>query len=398
MGTWSTAILGNDTAAEVAEDFKRMYSYQEGGDFKWSTEEITDSLYTYSYETIQSLPSEKCNVIFALALALWKKGELTDHIKELVRRLIYEKIDENAWKDLDADEKTLKSRWKTTTKFYEELDKPFEKITRRQLQDRKISLFTAGTCLAFEHNSFYYGILVANDGRNIDDGSNDLLFLNIKNRSLPSLEDFKNAEVVLNKDLANFLNRTPFDPSDRTATAYVFNFSKAAMKKFEKSASLIGVLHLTRTFLTNSSVCFNQLSHDYKAVESLLIDAFNFWEKKKWNSAEYKPKFESKVLFNSSMIGEKYLDLNGNRFFKKDIFLKVENGLWHVDVTMRIDKTSHKDIEKCWTHFIAVFEHLINREVNNFTISNDGSEELTPFAEVDFSKFKMQHVKDSTVI
>src|SRR5688572_16334052 len=110
MGTWSSSILGNDTAREIVDLFKRMYHYQEGRGYKWSVEQITDSLYTNFYETIKDLPSEKCNFFFALALSLWKRGQLTDDIKEIVRRLIYDKTDHNAWKDLDADEKTLKSR------------------------------------------------------------------------------------------------------------------------------------------------------------------------------------------------------------------------------------------------------------------------------------------------
>ena len=398
MGAWSTAILGNDTACEVAEDFKRMYLYQEGPDYKWSVGQITDSLYTFHYDTIKDLPSEKCDLFFALALSLWKKGELTDQIKEIVRRLIYDKIDYGAWKDLDANEKTLKSRWEATTKFYESLNTPYEKVSKRQLQQRKISLFIAGTCLAVEHDGYFYGIMIANDGRNVDDGSNDLLFLDIKSKTVPSLEDFNNSCAILNDDLASFIKGLTPGTGDIVSVAHTFNFTKAAMKKFQKSAVIVGRLELTRTFFESSSVRFNQLHTDHKSVESLLKDVFDFWEKNKWKRSDYQLKCERKVPFDPSMLAGKHLEFDGKEFLLSDIYVLVQNGLWHVDVTMRINNVSHNDIEKCWSHFVTVFEHLTTREVNNFIIATEMLEGMQPFSEVNFSNFKMKHVSDSTII
>ena len=398
MGAWSTAILGNDTACEVADYFKRMYLYQEGPDYKWSVGQITDSLYTSYYDTIKDLPSEKCDLFFALALSLWKKGELTDQVKEIVRRLIYDKIDYEAWKDLDANEKTLKGRWEATTKFYESLNTPYEKVSKRQLQQRKISLFITGTCLAVEHGGHFYGIVIANDGRNVDDGSNDLLFLDIKSKTLPSLDDFNNGSVILNDDLASFIKGLTPKTGDVVSVAHTFNFTKAAMKKFQKSAVIVGRLDLTRTFFESSSVRFNQLLTDHRSVESLLKDVFDFWEKNKWKPSGYQLKSERKVPFDPSMLTGKYLEFDGKKFLLSDIYVLVQNGLWHVDVTIRINDTSNNDIEKCWSHFVTVFEHLTTREVNNFVIATGMMEGMQPFSEVNFSNFKMKHVSDSKVI
>lgn len=398
MGTWNTAILGNDTACEVADYFKRMYLYQEGPDYKWSVEQIIDSLYTSYYDTIKDLPSEKCNLFFALALSLWKKGELTDQIKEIVRRLIYDKIDYEAWKDLEADEKTLKSRWQATTKFYEDLNTPHEKVSKRELQQRKVSLFISGTCLAVEHNGYFYGIVIANDGRNVDDGSNDLLFLDIKSRTLPSLEDFKNSRAILNDDLANFIKELAPGSDEIVMVAHTFNFNKAAMKKFQKLAVEVGRLELTRTFFESSSVRFNQLVTSHKSVELLLADVFNYWDKHKWKPSNYQLKCESKVHFKPSMLTDRHVEFDGKKFLLSDIYVTVYNGLWHVDVTIRINNVSNSDIEKCWSHFVTVFEHLTRREVNNFIIATEIMENMQPFREVNFSNYKMKHVKDSAVI
>ena len=397
MGAWNTNILGNDTSAEVVEYFKRMYNYQEGGDFKWSPEQITDSICTYYQDTMQDLPSEKCNVLFALAQALWQKGELKEELKTTVKKLVQEKVDHNAWKDLDADEKTLKSRWQATTKFCEMLDTAYDKANKRVLQPKKVSLYTSGDCLAFKHKGFYYGIAVVNDGRNLDDGSNELAFVNIKSKTVPVLQDFKQSNFILNEDLINYFsgNTNTVVPSN---AVYVIKMGKAPVKSLQKAAVFIGTLPLTRTFFESSSIRYNSYPAAHRSSDLMVKDAVSFWLQQPWKAAAYKLQYECAVPYNKAFLKNEELQFGELKCKLKDIEVSIYNSLWHINVTFRIKGKESSAIEKYWTHFVAVFENLTGREVNLLTYAHTTTEGLLPFTQTDFTKFKMKHVSDTAII
>ncbi|MGG9962461.1 hypothetical protein [Ferruginibacter sp. SUN106] len=397
MGTWNTSIMGNDTSAEVSKYFSRMYNYQEGGEFKWSLEQIADSLYTYYYNTMEDLPSEKCNVLFALAQCMWQKDKLSGQLKKAVTQLVHQKIDYNAWKELEADEKTLKSRWLATTKFIEQLDTKYDKVKTRSLQPKKISAYTVGDCLAFKYNEYFYGIIVLNDGRNVDDGSNELAFVDIKSKSLPKLKDFRQSNIILNEDLINHFsgNTTTIDPSN---VLYVIKLGKGAFKGFHKYSELIGRLPLTRTFFDSSGIRFDSYAVSHKSADLVIVDALSFWGQRTWKVADYKPEYDCTIPHNATIIKNGVLQFGDHKYKLKDLEVKVINSLWHVNIYFRIANKTAADIKKHWTYFAALFEQLTKREINLFSYASEATEGLQPFSTIDFTTFKLKHVNDSAII
>ncbi|MBQ9833221.1 MAG: GNAT family N-acetyltransferase [Clostridia bacterium] len=114
MGTWNTSITGNDTAKDLYIEYSAAF-------YKFDVEEalrrIDNHIRTEMFD--ESDEEEWCNYIYSLADFMWKKGILTDSIRNKAIELIDTGFGLELW--AEAGQKTLDSRKKKLAEFKEKL-------------------------------------------------------------------------------------------------------------------------------------------------------------------------------------------------------------------------------------------------------------------------------------
>ena len=117
MGTWNTSVTGNDTAKDLYIEYTAAF-------YKFDVEEALKRIDSYIRTEMfdESDEEEWCNYIYSLADFMWKKGILTD----LIRNKAIEMIDSGFGLELwqEAGQKTFDSRKKKLTEFKEKLLSP----------------------------------------------------------------------------------------------------------------------------------------------------------------------------------------------------------------------------------------------------------------------------------
>ena len=105
MGAWSVSITGNDTAHDLLSEYTAAF-------YKYETEEAVKRIDNYVRTNMfdESDEEEWCNYFYSLADFMWKKGILTDEIKEKAIRMIESGFGLELWKE--AGEKTFEKRKK----------------------------------------------------------------------------------------------------------------------------------------------------------------------------------------------------------------------------------------------------------------------------------------------
>ncbi len=103
MGVWNTEIKGNDTTLDIYSNF--FDKYNKGGNQVFVSNKIKQEFNDYftNYE-------DKNNSFFGLALAQWETKSLESEIYKTVKQIIENGTDLKLWKELGADEKTIKNR------------------------------------------------------------------------------------------------------------------------------------------------------------------------------------------------------------------------------------------------------------------------------------------------
>lgn len=118
MGTWSTSITGNDTAEDLRQEYTCAF-------FKYEPEEgvkLLDSYVKKEHIAEETDEEEWCNYVYSLADFMWKKGILTDEIRERAVGMIDSGFGLDIW--ADSGEKTLLERKKVLAKFREKITSP----------------------------------------------------------------------------------------------------------------------------------------------------------------------------------------------------------------------------------------------------------------------------------
>lgn len=124
MGAWDASINGNDTFLDIYQAFFDLYN-QGHNPVDISKKILIDLEETFNdYE-------DRNNSLFGLALAQWETKSLEPSILNRVREIIETGDDINLWKELEADEKTLKKRKAVLDKFLHQISKEREKAKRR---------------------------------------------------------------------------------------------------------------------------------------------------------------------------------------------------------------------------------------------------------------------------
>ena len=117
MGTWNTSITGNDTAKDLYIEYSAAF-------YKFDVEEALKRIDNYIRAEMfdESDEEEWCNYIYSLADFMWKKGILTDSIRNKAVEMIDSGFGLELWQE--AGQKTLNSRKKKLAEFKEKLLSP----------------------------------------------------------------------------------------------------------------------------------------------------------------------------------------------------------------------------------------------------------------------------------
>lgn len=117
MGTWNTSITGNDTAKDLYIEYTAAF-------YKFDVEEALKRIDSYIRTEMfdESDEEEWCNYIYSLADFMWKKGILTDVIRNKAIEMIDSGFGLALWQE--AGQKTFDSRKKKLTEFKEKLLSP----------------------------------------------------------------------------------------------------------------------------------------------------------------------------------------------------------------------------------------------------------------------------------
>ena len=110
MGAWSTSITGNDTASDLRMEYAAAF-------YKYDVEEALQKIDSYVRSEMfdESDPEEWCDYFYSLAHFMWKKGILTDAVRDKAVEMIDSDFGLELW--AESGEKTLNSRKKKLEEF-----------------------------------------------------------------------------------------------------------------------------------------------------------------------------------------------------------------------------------------------------------------------------------------
>lgn len=191
MGAWETAILSNDTYADIYGEFFDLYN--DGLDVA----EISKKLIATNQETIND--KDDCNNFwFALAKAQWECKQLDKDIFDRVKKIVETGADLEVWRQLDADEKDIKKRKVVLDKFLADLQTERPKAKSRKKKIIRQPVFDKGDCLTFKlENGNYGGAVVLEAIKDSEFGHNLIATTRINQSNKPTKKDFENAEVLV---------------------------------------------------------------------------------------------------------------------------------------------------------------------------------------------------------
>jgi hypothetical protein len=232
MGNWGTSISSNDTYEDIFYTFFDLYNNGLAAD------EVTSQIHSHFQEERDSYEDAN-NFWFALAKAQWDCGSLEKDVLEKVKSIIVDKKDIQLWRELEATNNDIKKRERALEAFLVKLQLPNPKPRRPKKKVSRNAIFKTGDCLVFPlQNGNYGGAFVLDSEIETELGLNVLAITTIKKASRPELLDFKNAEVLVQRDKS-------FYEYDRTVLQYCYaqHYKKSSVK-FE----VIGHLPVSRKF------------------------------------------------------------------------------------------------------------------------------------------------------
>ncbi len=143
MGAWSESITGNDTAEDLLLEYPAAF-------LKYEPEEAVSKIdqYVRENEFDESDPEEWCNYVYSLADYMWKKGILTDEIRERALKMIDSGFGLDIW--AESGEKMLKARKRALAKFREKLTSPLPPKKKIRLDINQERIFENGDVIAIQ--------------------------------------------------------------------------------------------------------------------------------------------------------------------------------------------------------------------------------------------------------
>ena len=143
MGTWSTSITGNDTAMDLRTEYSAAF-------FKYNVPEALKLIDDYVRKKMfdESDAEEWCNYYYSLADFMWKKGILTDEVRDKAIEMIDSGFGLELW--AEEGEKTLKARQKALAQFKEKLLSPQPAKKKIKPNVHLEPIFNAGDVIAIQ--------------------------------------------------------------------------------------------------------------------------------------------------------------------------------------------------------------------------------------------------------
>ena len=140
MGVWSSSITGNDTAQDLILDYKAAFFYFDVDTAVQKIDQYVRQMFDESDE------QEWCDYFYSLADFMWKKGILTDQIRNKALEMIDSGFGMDCWIEAGYE----KERRKVLAKFRAQITSP-------QCEPKKIKLgyhmedyFEDGVYIAFK--------------------------------------------------------------------------------------------------------------------------------------------------------------------------------------------------------------------------------------------------------
>lgn len=142
MGAWSTSITGNDTAEDLKQEYTVAF-------WKFEVSEALRRLDEYVRQDYdESDPEEWVNYYYSLADFMWKKGILTDEVRDRAIAMIDSGFGLKIWEE--SGEKTLQERKKVLAAFRARLLSPQPPKKRIKPNIHAERIFSDGDVLAVE--------------------------------------------------------------------------------------------------------------------------------------------------------------------------------------------------------------------------------------------------------
>lgn len=143
MGAWSTSITGNDTAQDLLSEYQVAFYY-----YDVETAILKIDQYVRSQGIDEADKEEWCNYYYSLADFMWKKGILTDKVKNTAVKMIDDKFGLELW--AESGNQVLKKRLKALSEFKEKLLSPLPAKKKININLHLNPIFESGDIVAFQ--------------------------------------------------------------------------------------------------------------------------------------------------------------------------------------------------------------------------------------------------------
>lgn len=143
MGSWGAGISGNDTAMDLRSEYQAAFYYF---DVETALEKIDQYVRKEGFD--ESDQGEWCDYYYSLADFMWKKGILTDAVRERAIEMIDSGFGLDIWEE--TGKAALKERKKVLEKFREKLCTPQPAKKKIKINLYMKPVFETGDVVAFQ--------------------------------------------------------------------------------------------------------------------------------------------------------------------------------------------------------------------------------------------------------
>ena len=143
MGAWSAGIWGNDTAMDLRTAYSEAFA-------TWDVETALRKIdeYVRGEGFQESDPEDWCDYSYSLADFMWKKGILTEEVKNTALRMIDGEFGLELW--AESGKAMLNKRKKTLADFREKLLSPMPPKKKIKIDLYMTPVFETGDVIAFQ--------------------------------------------------------------------------------------------------------------------------------------------------------------------------------------------------------------------------------------------------------
>lgn len=143
MGTWSTSISGNDTAQDLISEYQAAFFYF---DPETALKKIDDYVRAEGFNELDE--EEWCNYYYSLTEFMYKKGILTDFVKQKTLKMIDSGFGLELWEESGV--KILEKRKKVLSDFKNKISSPQPAKKKIRIDLHMTPIFEIGDIIAIQ--------------------------------------------------------------------------------------------------------------------------------------------------------------------------------------------------------------------------------------------------------